>query len=497
MTTREPGRQRATWRPIAVPIAAAAMLALAAGCAVGPDYRRPQTGVPVPDAYVATGAAIDTSAAAPIGQAWWTGFGDPTLDRLVQDAIARNHDLQRVTARVLEARALLGGAEADRWPRLEIGGTASRSRSSLAAFGGRGTIDREFYDANLTARYEADLWGRLSRAEEAARATLLQHELNRRVVLQTLVADVVRTWLQVRELEGQLVLAGRTVDSHRHTLALVQERYRRGTAPAQELHLARQALLTAEAAEPEQRRLLAEARRRLEILTGAYPSGRGEDDLAVLDGRALPAPLAAVPAGLPSELVDRRPDLLAAEAALHAATANVGAAKARLFPTLALTGSAGTVSNELSGWFRQGTDVWSLAANLTMPLLNRGATRAQVRAAEARLAQALAGYRQAVLGAFGEVENALDAGAYQAQRERLLTEAATEARRARDLARQRYDAGLDNLLVTLEAERRLLNATSSLLSTRRAHRTARVNLILALGGPWDAAPVDSSEGDTE
>ncbi len=501
-----------------LPAGTVALLILA-GCAVGPDHARPPLRVEMPDAYVAAGAPGDPrgTASESVAPAWWTAFGDTTLSQLVVEAVARNQDLRRAAARVLEARALLGGAESDRWPRIEVGGSASRSKSSRAPFGGVGTMYREYFDANLTARYELDLWGRLSRAEEAAAATLLQSELNRRVVRQTLIADVVRAWLLVRELQCQLDLTHHTIASYRQTVALVEERYVRGTVPSLEVHLARQNLLSAQAAEPEQRRQLAEAVRRLEILAGRYPAGVVGRLAAVQGGDrsapappTMPPPLPPVPAGLPSSLLERRPDLLAAEAGLHAATASVGAVKARLYPTINLTGSGGYVSGDLKTWFDKGTDVWSLAAGLAMPLVNRGATKAQVRAAEARAEQAAAGYQQAVFVALSEVENALEAERLQAERELALAEAVAEAQRTAELAEQRYRSGLDGLLTTLEAQRRLLASTGALLSTQRAHRTARVNLILALGGHWDgeayspdlaagsrsAPPTTARQGDT-
>lgn len=502
--------------------AGTALLLLAAGCSVGPDHVRPPLVIELPATYVAERSARpetrehepQSMAAAfqdiPVDAiqhtsgihhqgAWWTAFGDTLLNRLVLETVAGNQDLRRAAARVLESRAQLKGAESDRWPRLEMGAAASRSHASMAAFGGRGSIDRTFYDANLTARYEADVWGRLSRSEEAAWAAVLQNEMNRRVVVQTLIADVVRTWLLERELDCQLDLTRRTVASYRSTQAMVEERYARGVVPAFEVHLARQNLLNAQAAEPEQQRLLAEAVRRLQILSGRYPAGRhltdheAAEDAGSDHAAVMPRPLPPVPAGLPSSLVEHRPDLLAAEANLHASTASIGAAKARLFPTLNLTASGGSVSNEFASWFTRGTDVWSLIAGLAMPLVNRGATRAQVRAAEARAEQALAGYYQAVLIALGEVENALDAEHHLARRETLLTASVQEARHALELAQQRYGAGLDSLLVTLEAQRRLLAATSALLATQRAHRTARVNLILALGGPWDIEVFEEPE----
>ena len=181
---------------------------------------------------------------------------------------------------------------------------------------------------------------------------------------------------------------------------------------------------------------------------------------------------------------------MAAEAGLHANVADVGAAKARLYPTINITADAGYVNSELSDWFSSDSGVWSLGASLFMPLINRGATKAQIEAAEARAEQAVAGYRQSVLYAFSEVENALDAERFKSESELMLEASVREARRSLELAEQRYRSGLDNLLSTLESQRRLFNAESALLSTQRGYRTARVNLILALGGPWDAGLAD-------
>jgi outer membrane protein TolC len=175
---------------------------------------------------------------------------------------------------------------------------------------------------------------------------------------------------------------------------------------------------------------------------------------------------------------------------LHAATARVGEAKAALYPRISLTASGGSTSYEFSEWFTEPTDVWSLAANLFMPLVNRGQTQAQIKAAEARTAQALAGYRKSLLTAFGEVQNALDQDLYQARQEVFLADSAEQARRSVNLAQERYRRGLDSLLVTLESQRRLFNAESQLLTTQRERRAARVNLIQALGGPWESAGPD-------
>ena len=460
------------------------LVLLVAGCAVGPDYVRPELTTEVPEDYVAEAAAAPDSI--PDLDQWWTAFSDTTLNKLVDHALVNNQDLRLAAARVLEARALLGGAKSDRWPTIEVGGTASRSKSSLAGFGGTGSAYRNLYNGQLNANYEIDLWGRLSRAEESARATLLQSEMNRRTVTQTLVADVVRTWLQVRELQCQLGLTLRTKKSFTRTLRTVEERYAGGVVPALDVRLARQQLLNALAAEPEYRRQLGEGMRRLEILLGRYPAGIAatmEDEAMIL--AVMPAPLPPVPAGLPSNLLERRPDLMAAEAGLHASVANVGSAKARLYPTITLTAGAGYTSGEFDNWFEEASNVWSLAGNLFMPLINRGATMAQIRASEARAEQAVATYQKAVQAAFGEVESALDSERFQNEREQLLESSVREAQRSLELAQRRYSVGLDNLLSTLETQRRLFEAESQLLNTQRAYRTARVNLILALGGPWD------------
>jgi len=217
----------------------------------------------------------------------------------------------------------------------------------------------------------------------------------------------------------------------------------------------------------------------------------------------MPDPLDAVPAGLPSDLLERRPDLMAAEMKLHSSVARVGEAKAALYPRIILTATGGSKSTELSDLFSGGSDFWSLAGNLFMPLINRGATQAQIKAAEARVVQTTAGYRQSILIAFSEVENALDQDLFQARQELYLTDSAEQARRSVNLAQDRYRRGLDSLLVTLESQRRLFNAESQLLTTQRARRSARVNLIQALGGSWELDPAstdismtraDSNEG---
>jgi len=476
---------------------------LLTGCSVGPDYARPELGTQVPDQWVlpdtAAVPAVTMAEALPdTGMAggkwrWWESFGDTTLNGLVEDALAYNNDLAAAAARVAEARALLGGAKSAQWPTMEVGGTAARSKSSEMVTRNFGPIYSDQFSADALARYEVDLWGRLSRGKEAAQATLLASEQDRRAVAQALIADVVRTWLVIRELQLQVALTERTITNFQDNLTTVRERYQRGLVSALDVHLASQNLAAAQAADPAFRQELATARRRLEILAGRYPGGNlVASDLdgpgGVLTQAIMPDPLKPVPAGLPSGLLERRPDLLASEMRLHATVARVGEAKAALYPRITLTAAGGTKSLELSDLFTSGSGFWSLAGDLFMPLVNRGATQAQIKAAEARVLQATSGYRQAVLVAFSEVENALDQDLYQAEREVFLINSALQARRSVNLAQERYRRGLESLLSTLESQRRLFNAESQLLATQRLRRTARVNLIQALGGPWDIDP---------
>ena len=487
---------------------------LLTGCAVGPDYVRPESQTAVPDQWARHAAATETAPLAGAGGTvaepptmadalpdgvsgghwrWWEAFDDTTLNGLVADALVHNNDLAAAAGRVLEARALFGGARSAQWPTVEIGGTANRSRTSEELLSVPISPYANLFDASATLRYEIDLWGRLGRGKEAALATLIASEQDRRAVAQGLIAEVVRTWLVIRELQMQVALTERTIANFEQNLTTVRDRYRSGLVSALDVHLASQNLAAARTADPAFRQQLSEARRRLEILAGRYPAGAIiASDLdspgGYLTAEMMPAPLDPVPAGLPSELLDRRPDLQAAEQRLHGSVARIGEAKAALYPRISLTATAGSKSRELGNLFTEPATAWSLAGNLFMPLINRGATQAQIKAAEARAEQATASYRKAVLTAFSEVENALDQDIYQSRQETYLADSAEQARRSVELAQERYRRGLDGLLVTLESQRRLFNAESQLLATQRARRAARVNLIQALGGPWESAP---------
>ena len=444
------------------------LLLVLAGCAAGPDHERPATQAPLPDQWTAATTSEPLAASLAAAELWWHGFGDAQLNELVDEALAHNHDLQAAAARVLEARAQVGGATSALLPSVSLSGTAARSQSSEALSAPGAELTNNLFQVSAIAGWEADLWGRLRRGRESAVAGLLASQQDRRAAAQALAANVTLTWLQAKELQLQIDLSDRTVASYEENLRLVEDRYRRGLVSSLDLQLARQNLAAAAANRPALNQGLVEAKRRLEILAGRYPAG------TVATTAALPDPLPPVPVGLPSDLLDRRPDVLAAEARLHAATANIGQAKAALFPRISLTAEGGSKTTELADLLTDPTQAWSLVGNLVLPLINRGATQAQIKAAEARAQQSAAAYRSTVLRALAEVENALDQDRNLTRQEELLIDSVAQARHSLELAEDRYARGLDNLLATLAAQRSLNAAESQLLSAQRSRRAARV-----------------------
>ncbi|HEX9800008.1 MAG TPA: efflux transporter outer membrane subunit [Thermoanaerobaculia bacterium] len=456
-------------------LAAALALALAGCATVGPDYERPE--LPLPESFSAPAAAQ----AAP--DAWWTLFGDGDLDRLVEEALAANQDLAAAAARVEEARALAGVARAERWPRLDAGASASSAKLSAATLGLPEEFEVEYdaYRANASLSFELDFWGRLARAHEAARAELLASEEGRRNVRLAVVAGVAGAWFDLGAFDRQLALSRSTVESRRESVRLQRLRFEAGTISELDLSQAEAELAAAEAAVPQLERAARQTANRLGVLLGRFG---GE---APRGGASGEAGLPAVPVGLPSDLLARRPDLAAAEQALVAANARIGVARAALFPSISLTGSAGSESRELDELLSSGTGVWQVALGLLQPVFHGGKLRRQVAASEARQRQALAAYAKAVQTALAEVEDALVARRTLAAERAALGRRAEALGRARRLATLRYDAGDASYLEVLDAERNLFRAELELVGAERAEATAAIALFRALGGGWKAA----------
>ena len=453
-----------------------AAAALAACTTLGPDYRRPES--PLPPRY--SRAPASAAAASPAPDAWWTLFGDPALDALVGEALASNQDLAAAAARVAEARALVGLARADRFPRVDATAGASRTKLSQDSSQLPPGFDLEFdrFRAAGTLSFEVDFWGRLARASEAARAELLGSEEGRRALRLGLAAEVAGAYFDLLAFAEDLGIARGTRASRAETVRLQQERFDAGTISELDLAQAQGELEAAEAAVPALERRARQTENRLGVLLGRTGGevARGGG----LQALALPE----VPVGLPSQLLERRPDVLAAEQRLVAANARIGAARAAYFPAIALTAYAGSESIELGSLLGSGTGVWQAALSIVEPILHTGRTRRAVDMARARERQAVAAYAKALQSAFAEVEDALVArstgAAERSARERQV-EALTRARR---LAELRYEAGETAYFEILDAERSLFAARLALTDARRAELAAAVVLFKALGGGW-------------
>jgi len=451
-----------------------------AGCAVGPDYKRPEVLTPTdwrngPEARDSLGDL-----------GWWQLFKDPALHELITTAVVANRDLQVAVARVLDSRAQLGVARAAQFPQVNASGsyqyTRPFSKNSPMAQGAE-IFTGDDWQAGMDLTFELDLWGRLRRGTEAARAELLASEETRRVVLMTLVADVARTHFDLLELDDELEIARRTLQTRQASLELQRRRFGQGLSTQLDVERAEAEVAVAAGTVPDLERRIVQTENGLSVLLGRNPGpiARGTP----LDGQRLPP---EVPAGLPSALLERRPDIRQAEQTLVAANARIGMAKAEYFPKISLTGMLGVESVSLSDLFTGGSRFWSIGPTMTVPLFTAGRTSNTVKGFEARQQQAATQYLQTIQQAFREVEDALvfhrKVREIRTERERRV--AAT--RRALSLATLRYERGLSTQIDVLDAQRQLFSAELDLASTTRDQLTAVVQLYKALGGGWQSQP---------
>jgi multidrug efflux system outer membrane protein len=457
---------------------------VAGGCMnLGPDYHRPDIGVQVPASY--QHAPNEETIVEPEDQ-WWRVFNSPELDQLVEEALKNNLDIKRATAVVLEVRAQLVQTRADRFPEVNLEAQAQRRQSPvIGAIEGQSSPTRtDIYTLSLPASFEIDLWGRLARAEEAARANLMRAEENRRTVAQTVVAETTSLNLQIESLERRIQITERSIESFRRSAALVERRYERGLTSVLDLRQARRILAGAEALLPSLRQDLGSSQQQLAVLLGRYPRTRAPR----LQPEDYYERLAPVPPGLPSDLLLRRPDLRAAEEGLKALNAQVGAAKASRFPRIVLTGEYGYISSELDLLFRPESELWNIALGLVQPLFDAGRLKANQKAAEARYLQGVAEYAKVVLTAFAEVESAFLTREEQLKRRDYVVKFLQEARAAQRVAETRYERGLVDYLTVLDSQRTRFEAELELVGVDQAILTNRVTLHRALGGGWAALP---------
>ncbi len=450
-----------------------------ASCAVGPTYRRPQMAIP----DRAWGEVTGPEAASLADEAWWAVLRDDALQSLVADALANGFDVRLAAWRVQEAQALAGISRAQLFPQIQASAGWSRSRAS-AFTSVNPPAPTNLADVNLGLSWELDLWGRIRRFDQAALAQYLASEDARRGVALSLVAHVATSYFELRELDLRLEIARRTADAFRGTRDLFNRRLAGGTASALETASAEASLASTAANIPILEQEIAAKENELSLLLGRPPGEikRG----AALDDQFLPP---AVPEGLPSDLLERRPDLREAEQLLIAANANVGVATADLFPAISLTGAFGGVAPKVTELLQSGR-TWSAGAGLLTPVLQPGRLKNLRRAAVAQWEQARVQYQQSVTVAFAEVATALGAYARLAQSEDELRRAVDAYREAVRLANMRYVAGLSDYLEVLQAQQQLYPAENALAETRFNRLATLVELYKALGGGWKLSDHD-------
>ncbi len=454
-----------------------------AGCAIGPDYRRPA--LVQPETFRGQAVAEATSFAdAP----WWEAFRDPALQQLIQNALRNNYDVSVAAARIEEARANLRVTRSDLYPALDYGGSISRGKVTpgiLGGVGGPAPAAGNFYSANMSASWELDIWGRVRRLSEAARATLFATEDARRGVWLTLVSDIAQAYFELLALDVQLQIARDSTQAYQFTYDLFLDRFNLGVASKLETSRALGALGDAQATIPQLESSIVAKENQLSILLGRPPGPirRGE---AMYAQRVVPT----VPAGLPSALLERRPDLRQAEEQLVAANARIGVAKADFFPRFSLTALLGTASPEVSALTGGSATIWAVAGMFSGPLFNAGRTLGTYQASIAQWEQARLQYEQAVLVALREVSDALTALARLSDAETGQDTAVRALADAVDHATARYQQGLASYFEVLEAQQQLYPAQNTLAQIRRNRLVAYVQLYKALGGGWKLNDVE-------
>lgn len=459
----------------------AAMTLLAGGCTVGPDYVRPD--VAVPETYR---FAPETPQAADVvtTQYWWSQIGDPVLDDLIAAARAHNYDVLIATARVEEYYGRVMTTRAGLFP--QVGAEAGGSRQRISTSSGTLLpIDNPFNSvkADVYASWELDLFGRIRRMTEAARAEWAASEQARRSTEISVVAAVASGYITLRDLDNRLRIAQDTLTSREGALQVFRERFQGGVVSEVEYAQSRSEYASAQASVEQFRQLVAQQEDLLAVLVGdnprAMPRGKSIDELI----------LPVVPVGLPSSLLEQRPDLLQAEQSLVAANAQIGAARAQYFPTISLTGMFGAASTALSGLWVGSSRAWSYGGLISVPIFTAGAIAGDVKQAEARQKQALYGYQQAVQTAFREVADALAGVQYTRSQLLAKNDQVDALSRYALLARDRYEGGYTSYLEVLDSERSLFSAQLEQSTLRGTEFGQLVQLYKALGGGW---PVDSA-----
>jgi NodT family efflux transporter outer membrane factor (OMF) lipoprotein len=442
------------------------LLVTLAGCAVGPNYSKPEVEVPAQWKEAGDWVVAKPKDDAPKGK-WWEAFGDPVLNRLVEQVEVSNQTLKAAEARYRQARAAVTAARAALFPTLRASADASRAR---------GNVQR--YTVSLDANWEVDLWGRIRRLVEAARADEEASAADLEAARLSLQAELATDYFQLRVTDAQIDLLDETVKAFEASYNVTQNRYRSGVAAKVDVVQAEQQLLSTQASAIDLRATRAALEHAIAILTGKAPAS------FALAAAKFQAHLPEVPPGVPSTILERRPDIAGAERRMAAANARIGAARAAYFPALSLTGSAGFASNAVSTLFSAPSRFWSIGAGLADTLLDFGTRAAAVETARAQHDETVANYRETVLGAFQEVEDQLAAVHWLAEEGKVQQESARAARESVVLTVNQYKAGTVSYLNVVQVQATQLNEESRTVSLLGRRLAADVALIKALGGAW-------------
>lgn len=449
-----------------------------AGCLVGPDYQRPA--ITAPEAFVETGP-WKTSAPRdhlPKGN-WWSIYRDPTLEQLVQQANAASPTIAAAVARRDQARAVARLERADLFPQLGVNASAERGRTPPNGRTAAGPETANTFILPLDLSYELDLWGRVRRANESARARAEASEADYYNVLLGVQADVARAYFALRSLDLERALVARNLESRKRALEIVTRRLELGASAELDVSLAQTEVATAESDQIAIDQDRATLRYSLAVLCGQMP-----ETFTLAENSAPLGDAPAIPVGLPSELLERRPDIAAAERTLAATNAEIGIAKAAFFPAISLTGTAGYRSSELDSLLNWDSRQWAFGPSLSLPIFEGGRNRANYERSRALYQEAFAVYRQSLLVAFSEVETTLSDLRRLAERGVVLERAVTSSRRAADLVMTRYRGGQIGFLDVTAAERTAIANERLAVQVRGQHLIASVLLVKALGGGW-------------
>ena len=455
-----------------------AIMMLLGGCMVGPDYKRPDPAVP------ATFSATDNPsapAAETIPEKWWELYQDAALNDLVSKTLENNTDIRVAVARVEEADAYMQEIGTNLLPSIDLKSNATRSRISqlglIPVFPGLKAV-RQIYSVSIGTTFELDFWGKMRRARESARAHALASHFARDTVYLSMTSLVAGNYLLLRSLDAQLAILRNSLRNREEGLVITQHRLAGGVASALDLHQAEAArtMLIAQIADLTRLRTVTE--HQLAVLTGILDLKLAEGDI-----RSLPAP-PVPPPGLPSSLLESRPDIRQAEADVITANANIGIAKAALFPSIALTSSVGRESISLTNLIRSAATIWTAGVNLNMPVFDAGRLLARMDQASAQKKQAIASYEGTVRTAFREVNDALVTVRQHTEREAAMEASRESARKALQVARNRYEAGYSAYLNVLDAQRTYNDAALAAIESRQTRLGATVDLFKALGGGW-------------